>query len=832
MEFYILKSGVCLAIFYSFYKLILEKESFHVFKRFYLVASLVLAFVIPLITFTEYIEVIPQEVPIFFQETPITNTIIEAEPLNHVPIILWSIYGLGVLLFGLKFLKNISELITKIRRNPKFKNHGFINVLMQDLVIPHTFLSFIFLNKQKFESKEIPKAVLLHEETHARQKHSLDVLFIELLQILFWFNPFIYFIKRSIKLNHEFLADQAVINKGISPSTYQQILLAFSSNALEQPLANAINYSSIKKRFTVMKTQTSKKAIWLRSLIILPLLAILIYSFSEKKVIAKPYVVQQKITANGVTETMMKEYRDFINDFESSNRIIYPKYLRAVAIYDLMTEEQRNTVKKYPKDIVSNLSNVEPKTPTEAEFNSWKDSNKFAIWIDGNHVKNSELNNYKASDIKYFANSFVHNNARSDKFPQSYQNHLYTQKGFETTFTNSKKDNSSFEKVKGENQQKATLYYNILILINHEGQLLLNDFRVEINNLKNSLNDLTKDLTDEQKRNILVNLKCSEEAPQEVITRVNTILSELKFLKFNPGQAYIYQPSLNEQEVTPQDIMLYNIIIKRNNSLPENERILKQHDLNFIMKIYGKMSEEQRAEAEPFGNLFPTPTPPSLLEPKNPSKELFNIKKEYNEKSNAYGEAMQSYFKEKKGSISDIWKMYYDTMIIYNKYSDLAKKELKSSKDLKKQDVPPPSFPPYPVEPKTPSKALLEAKKKYEEKVDAYGEAMQDYFKEKKGNLPKLWKMYDDGMILYKNYYDLAIEENPILPPPTSPTKKSSLDYIKEISKKEAIFNFEGKKLTSGEAINLLKKNPKLSIFSRMSNGINYIIIQKKSIKN
>src|SRR5690606_16919700 len=100
MAFYILKSGICLAIFYGFYKLVLEKESFHVFKRFYLLVSTVLAFVIPLITFTEYIEVIPQEIPLLFSQTSLTNTIIETDPINYLPIILWSIYGLGVLLFS------------------------------------------------------------------------------------------------------------------------------------------------------------------------------------------------------------------------------------------------------------------------------------------------------------------------------------------------------------------------------------------------------------------------------------------------------------------------------------------------------------------------------------------------------------------------------------------------------------------------------------------------------------------------------------------------------------------------------------------------------------
>ena len=143
------------------------------------------------------------------------------------------------------------------------------------------------MNKTKLEANEIPKEVLLHEETHAHQKHSYDVVLVEFLQVIFWVNPLVYFIKKAIKLNHEFLADQAVLKRDIDKTTYQNTLLSYLSPDSEkkyQPkLANAINYSSIKKRFTVMKTHTSKKAIYLRTLLLLPLLVGLLYGFSNTK---------------------------------------------------------------------------------------------------------------------------------------------------------------------------------------------------------------------------------------------------------------------------------------------------------------------------------------------------------------------------------------------------------------------------------------------------------------------------------------------------------------------------------------------------------------------
>lgn len=299
MFLYLIKSGTCLAIFLAFYKLFLERENMHTFKRFYLIGVLVAALGFPLITIVEYGSL--PHIQQFQDETGSTvqnaiNTHNDIDPMAYLPTFLWGLYGLGVLVFGFKFLKNLYLILHRIHINPKYKFNRITHVLMQNRVIPHTFFHYIFLNKQRFETNQIPKEVLLHEETHAKQKHSVDILLIELIQVLFWFNPLVYLTKKAIKLNHEFLADREVLTHGIPSNTYQKILLGFSSNPYSSPsveLANAINYSSIKKRFTVMKTKTSKKAIVLRSVFVPPLLAIMLYAFSDRKVVAAPIFPEQ-----------------------------------------------------------------------------------------------------------------------------------------------------------------------------------------------------------------------------------------------------------------------------------------------------------------------------------------------------------------------------------------------------------------------------------------------------------------------------------------------------------------------------------------------------------
>ncbi len=290
MLVYLLKSSACLAIFLMFYQLLLEKERMHVFKRYYLLVSMIVALIIPALVFVEYVEVAPitSVVTTIPGELSTTEMLQMETSTEYLPLILWAIYLLGAGIFGLQFLRNLTGIFKRIHNNPKNKRRNIIQVLLHNPVIPHTFFKYVFLNRQQLEAKQIPEAVLLHEEAHATQKHSLDVLFVELLQLLFWFNPLLYVAKKAIKLNHEFLADQAVVTAGMPANTYQSMLLAFSSKAgtplpIGFGMANSINYSSIKKRISVMKKSTTKKSVVLRSLLLLPLLALLLFGFSETK---------------------------------------------------------------------------------------------------------------------------------------------------------------------------------------------------------------------------------------------------------------------------------------------------------------------------------------------------------------------------------------------------------------------------------------------------------------------------------------------------------------------------------------------------------------------
>jgi len=439
MGILILKSAACLAILMVFYKLLLEHLAIHKFKRFYLLGALVVSIVIPFITFIEYIE--PNfEVPYFnvnhsipLELLPIEK-VIEAEPINYLPIILWSLYSIGVLLFASKFCINLFGIVSKINKNEKQKHSNFISVLLNDLIVPHTFFSYIFLNKTRFETKTIPQEVLLHEQTHAIQKHTLDILFIELLQIVFWFNPLLYFIKKDIKLNHEFLADEAVLKQGIDSSTYQNTLLQFTSNANEIPLAHAINYSLIKKRFTIMKTQTSKKAVWLRSLLLLPLLGGLLFSFSSRELVEKevvpamlfPEEMENSNALTNVQEDTLKinyvlgkedYYKNATFKFRDKNKKII-----AVKSYDELSDAQKKRLLPPPTKPMQ-------RQPSKKQLNAWQNASQFGVWLDGKQIKNSKLKNIPSDNLAHYFESKLEKNAKNYG-KHYYQINLYSLQEF------------------------------------------------------------------------------------------------------------------------------------------------------------------------------------------------------------------------------------------------------------------------------------------------------------------------------------------------------------------------------------------------------------------
>jgi len=347
MLLYLLKTTFCLLLFLGFYYLVLEKEKMHRFNRFYLLGSIVFAFLVPsfIITVapTEFVEPIAQEL--------IIN---QADAINAVNEISYQSYlvGLYLLITFLLFTyfgKNIHKVLSKTRRNEKISYYSATIILLKEKVLPHTFLRYIFINKEEFKNDNSEQYILTHELAHVKQKHSLDVLFIELLQIVFWFIPIFKFYKKAVQLNHEFLADDAVIKLHENITEYQHLLLKTTAQNNNIYLASNLNYSLTKKRLLMMTTPSSKTKILFKKLAIIPLITGFIFAFSQKveaqQKKQKPQVIEVKKQEKSLSRKGMKEYQKLFDTAKKSNNIYKQKdVIKMIALYKEMSKKQQNTV--------------------------------------------------------------------------------------------------------------------------------------------------------------------------------------------------------------------------------------------------------------------------------------------------------------------------------------------------------------------------------------------------------------------------------------------------------------------------------------------------------
>lgn len=281
MILYLIKAVACSAIFIAVYHLFLEREKMNQFNRFYLLGTVLLSMLIPLITveITSDTKLVQTILP------PVPQTILPTEALSPVttgsstlPAFLTVFYILVAALLFFRFLKNLLTVHRNIRKHNSTVLDNAQLVVLKEPIVPHTFLNHIFINEQDLTNTQI----LTHELTHFRQRHSLDILFIELVHCVMWFNPFLILYKKSIRLNHEFLADESVLNHHKNVSGYQQLLLNTLTKFNTTGIASSFNHSITKKRFTMMTTMQNKKRSAVKILLAILILGATSAFFSNK----------------------------------------------------------------------------------------------------------------------------------------------------------------------------------------------------------------------------------------------------------------------------------------------------------------------------------------------------------------------------------------------------------------------------------------------------------------------------------------------------------------------------------------------------------------------
>ncbi len=417
---FLIKSAVALSVFLVFYHLVLEREKMHQFNRFYLLFSIVISLIIPFVSFEVIKEIPVNSTSQFVVNQPIIQMQNAVEETNYKLIFLWSLYVLVTLILTLRFGRNIKNFKSKISSNPSvdFKNSKL--VLVEEKILPHTFLNYIFINAEDYKNRNIEAELYAHELVHVTQKHTLDILFVEFLKTVFWFNPIFLFYKKAIQLNHEFLADQEIVKTYNDVPFYQNLLLNKANGSQTIYLASNLNYLVTKKRLIMMKKRTSKNTAFLKKIAALPVVIGLMFLLCVETIAQEIKTdVANKKTQNVSSSDKYYANTAFVFKNKNNNVFVEKKYS------ELTTQE---------KKLIPPPPSLAKKSPDSKEYESFKNSENYAVWIDGKHVLNSDLNEYKASNFVSYFNSFVHKNARSKKFPQSYQVTLFTAEGYDKAY--------------------------------------------------------------------------------------------------------------------------------------------------------------------------------------------------------------------------------------------------------------------------------------------------------------------------------------------------------------------------------------------------------------
>jgi beta-lactamase regulating signal transducer with metallopeptidase domain len=293
---FIIKSTLSLSVLLAVYHILLEKEKIHQFNRFYLLFSLIFSLSIPFIT----IEVIQESISPLIRKATIkpgepTITVID-DSMNYLLVSLWVIYAIIASALITRFIRNIRKLTSRTKSNPVIDYKNSKLVLLKEKILPHTFLGTIFINETDYHNRKIEAELYTHELIHVTQKHTLDILFIETLKLLFWFNPVFIFYKKAIQLNHEFLADEKVVKSYNNVPFYQNLLLSVANANSSYYLASNLNYSITKKRLIMMTKTTSTSRALLKKAVLIPILSGLVFFVCSKA------VAQERKTINATEQ--------------------------------------------------------------------------------------------------------------------------------------------------------------------------------------------------------------------------------------------------------------------------------------------------------------------------------------------------------------------------------------------------------------------------------------------------------------------------------------------------------------------------------------------------
>jgi TonB family protein len=285
---YTVKAGIALTVLYLFYWLLMRKDTHFYLNRFVLVFSVIISLVIPSIRMAQaYIPAVFENLPtlvIDFSKAETSSLAVPTVPVatNVSGVNYWNIIfiiyiiGASIVFCRLIYQAIFLHAVARLSKNVEYQ--GYTIVYMNNDMTPFSYFNRIFIPAGHVDETSFD-SIIAHEKSHLTQGHYIDLFIVEIMTVLQWFNPVMWFYEKSIKEVHEYLADDAVLHKGSNQGKYQALLVNQAIGGPVFILTNQFNQSLIKKRIMMMKKMKTSQLAKFKALLILPLIAALIMAF-------------------------------------------------------------------------------------------------------------------------------------------------------------------------------------------------------------------------------------------------------------------------------------------------------------------------------------------------------------------------------------------------------------------------------------------------------------------------------------------------------------------------------------------------------------------------
>lgn len=372
---YILKSSVCLAVFYLFYRLLLSRETFHRFNRFALLGILLLSCVLPLVEISVERQTEIHHTMMTLEQWLLLANAAEMDTVPEpVQEITWvqvalALYLLGILFFAFRNIYSLCRLLLLLRSGKKEVAGKYINskdkvtlIVHERDIAPFSWMKYIVISRK--DLNENGREILIHELAHIHHRHSWDLLVADVCIFFQWFNPASWLLKQELQNIHEYEADETVIKEGVDAKQYQLLLIKKAVGTRLYSMANSFNHSKLKKRITMMLKEKSSPWARLKYLYVLPLAAVAVTAFARPEVsekaeeISRTSAVPEREQVNSLFSRVQDVSTAKVNDLAEIAETKVVKSKEVTSVVRVQQADTLNPKKAKKQDVKVTISSI------------------------------------------------------------------------------------------------------------------------------------------------------------------------------------------------------------------------------------------------------------------------------------------------------------------------------------------------------------------------------------------------------------------------------------------------------------------------------------------